>query len=49
MRKFKLVQIHLSLTRWLDPDFITVKILDIYDVVPLSAVLGRKKVMTEDF
>ena len=28
VRKFKLVQIHLSLTHWLDPDLLTDKILD---------------------
>ena len=42
VRKFKLVQIHLSLTRWLDPDLITVKILDMMLFHSVQSLAERK-------
>ena len=42
VRKFKLVQIHLSLTHWLDPDLLTDKILDMMLFHSVQSLAERK-------
>ena len=42
VRKFKLVQIYLSQTRWLDPDLLTDKILDMMLFHSVQSLAERK-------